>query len=126
MVHLIGCHTGHGEGAEVILSPCVTGLIHNPGLLTVSTLEGSTLALLTVEDDGVLRGLREVNFDTIEEVLSHWVVPLFGMNIIYMKKGGGVPPVVSYLSVYLPTNPLAHSSSLIVLRFTLCDSAKSY
>ena len=72
---------------EVVLSPLIARLIHNPVLLAIHSLSSLTLALLAEEDDGD-ETIAEVNLNTIEGVLSHWSGFFDSFNI-QEKEGSG-------------------------------------
>jgi len=77
--HYVSWHTGDGVTLDLMgeLTPLVHSLIHNAVVLAVSTLgSAATLALAEV-DDGVLRGLKGVDLNLVEDVSgAHGVVPL--------------------------------------------------
>lgn len=76
-----GWHTGDGVAADLlrVLTPLVHSLVHNTVVLTLHALSSLTLAFFTEEHDGVLRGLSEVDLNTVEGVLhgldGHEVFP---------------------------------------------------
>ena len=76
--HYVSWHTGDGVATDLLgeWTPCLHCLIHHAVVLTVSTFgSAATLALAEV-DDGVLRGLVEVNLNLVEDGVGHRVSPL--------------------------------------------------
>jgi len=77
--HYISWHTGDGVATDLLgeWTPCLYCLVHHAVVLTVSTLgSAATLALAEV-DDGVLRRLKGVDLNLVEDVSgAHGVVPL--------------------------------------------------
>jgi len=71
--HFAGWHTGHGETLEVVLSPCITCLVHHTIVLTIHALGSLALALLAEVDDGDL-GLGHVDLDLVVRV-GHGAFP---------------------------------------------------
>ena len=79
MDHYVSWHTGDGVATDLLgeWAPCLYCLVHHAVMLAVSTLGSlATLALAEV-DDGVLRRLKGVNLNLVEDVSgAHGVVPL--------------------------------------------------
>jgi len=77
--HYVSWHTGDGVATDFLgeRTPCLHCLVHHAVMLAVSTLGSlATLALAEV-DDGVLRRLKGVNLNLVEDVSgAHGVVPL--------------------------------------------------
>ena len=77
--HYIRWHTGDGVATDLLgeRTPCLHCLVHHAVVLTVSTLgSAATLALAEV-DDGMLRRLKGVDLNLVEDVSgAHGVVPL--------------------------------------------------
>jgi len=69
--HFARWHTGHGETLELILTPCITCLVHHTIVLTIHALGSLAAALLTEVDDGDL-GLRHVDLDLVVGVGHGW------------------------------------------------------
>jgi len=68
--HFARWHNGHGETAEVIVSPSVTGLIGDAIHLPHAALERLALAFLAEVRDRVTRRLNEINLDLVMRVLD--------------------------------------------------------
>ena len=65
--HFASWHTGHGETLEVILTPCITCLVHHTIVLTIHTLgSGATLDLTEIHDGDL--GLGHVDLDAVVRV----------------------------------------------------------
>jgi len=79
--HFLSWHTGDSVATDLlrVLTPLIQSLVYNTIVLTLHALSSLTLALLAEEHDGVLRGLSEVDLDTVEGVLhgldGHVVFP---------------------------------------------------
>ena len=77
--HYVSWHTGNGVATDLLgkWTPCLHCLVHHAVMLAVSTLgSAATLALAEV-DDGVLRRLKGVDLNLVEDVSgAHGVVPL--------------------------------------------------
>ena len=77
MDHYISWHTGDGVAHDLRgeLTPLIHSLIHHAVVLTVGTLGSlATLALAEV-DDGVLRRLKGVDLNLVEDGVAHGSFP---------------------------------------------------
>jgi len=83
--HFLSWYNRHGETAEVIISPCITGLIGDAIHLPHAAIERLALAFLAEVYDRMTRRLNEINLDLVVRVLDdcggHVVCPLL-MNIV--------------------------------------------